>query len=375
MNSVFYKNMLDALDDPVFVKDRKHCWIFLNMACCNFWGFPREDLIGKTDFDLFPKEQSEIYWEKDELVFRKRQPVLNIEPQTIDGCVYTISTKKSLYTDPHTGEDYIVGTIRDITDVEEARKALAESEQKFRNLAESSPNMIFMNKNGRVVYVNKKCEDMIGYTKEQFLSRDFNFMDIIAPEYHDCVQEAFQKHAKGEEIPPYDYALHTRDGRRIEAIITTKLIDYEGGKAILGIVTDISAHKMIENALRASEERYRNLVELAPDGIVTLDKKGYVLSVNTAMLEIGGYSNRDFVGKHFSEIPSLFRVDIPEYAKIFTSLISGKTSGGFSTLCGARTTAKHGRRRALDRSNRTEKYEECWQLYATCLNENELRRK
>ncbi len=327
MNIDFYKNMLDALDDPVFVKDRKHYWIFLNMACCNFWGVPREDLIGKTDFDLFPKEQSEIYWEKDELVFSKRQPVLNIEPQTIDGRVYTISTKKSLYTDPHTGEDYIVGTIRDITDVEEAREALADSEQKFRNLAESSPNMIFMNKNGRIVYVNKKCEDMIGYTKEHFLSRDFNFMDIIAPEYHECVQEAFQRHAKGEEVPPYDYALLTRGGRKIEAIITTKLIDYEGEKAILGIVTDITAHKMIENALRASEERYRNLVELAPDGIVTLDKKGYVLSVNTAMLEIGGYSHEEFMGKHFSEIPTLFPVDTPEYAKIFTSIISGKKIG------------------------------------------------
>lgn len=324
MDCDFFKNMLDALDDLVFVKDRKHRWVFLNLSCCNFWGLPREKLLGKTDFDLFPQEQSEVYWEKDEEVFTKGQPVLNIEPQTIDGCIYTISTKKSLYTDPHTGEEYIVGTIRDITDMEKAREALAESEQKFRNLAESSPNMIFINKNGRVVYVNKKCVDVMGYSKERFLSQDFCFMDIIHPEYHECIKEAFQKHGKGEEIPPYDYALLTCDGERIEALIMTKLIDYEGEKAILGIVTDISAHKMIENALRASEERYRNLVELAPDGIVTLDKKGHVLTVNTAMLEIGGYSQQDFVGKHFSELHSLFPVNIPEYARLFTSLVSGK---------------------------------------------------
>ncbi len=324
MDCDFFKNMLDALDDLLFVKDRKHRWVFLNRSCCNFWGLPCEELLGKTDFDLFPQEQSAVYWEKDEEVFEKRLPVLNIEPQTIDGCVYTISTKKSLYTDPHTGDDYIVGTIRDITDVEKAREALAESEQKFRNLAESSPNMIFINKNGRVVYVNKKCEDVMGYTKESFLSRDFRFMDIIHPEYRECIREAFQKHLKGEEIPPYDYALLTCDGEKIEALITTKIIDYEGERAILGIVTDISAHKMIENALRASEERYRNLVEIAPDGIVTLDRKGHVLTVNSAMLEIGGYSQQDYVGKHFSEIPSFFPVNIPEYARLFTSLLSGK---------------------------------------------------
>jgi two-component system cell cycle sensor histidine kinase/response regulator CckA len=324
MDCDFFRNMLDALDDLVFVKDRKHRWVFLNMSCCNFWRLPREELLGKTDYDLFPQEQSRVYWEKDEEVFETGRPVLNIEPQTIDGRVYTIATKKSLYTDPHTGDDYIVGTIRDITDVEKAREALAESEQKFRNLAESSPNMIFINKNGRVVYVNKKCVDVMGYSKESFLSQDFRFMDIIHPEYHVCIQEAFQKHLKGEEISPYDYALVTRDGERIEAIITTVLIDYEGERAILGIVTDISAHKMIENALRASEERYRNLVELAPDGIVTLDKKGHVLSVNRAMLGIGGYSQKDFVGKHFSELNSLFPVDIPEYARFFTSILSGK---------------------------------------------------
>jgi PAS domain S-box-containing protein len=128
---------------------------------------------------------------------------------------------------------------------------LRESEEQFRNLAEQSPNMIFINEGGRVVYANRQCEVVTGYTREQFYSPAFRFTDMAAPEHRELLAASFRKHFQGRELSPYEYSLLTRDGRRVDAIITTKLISYAGKPAILGIITDISTRKRTERLLRA----------------------------------------------------------------------------------------------------------------------------
>jgi PAS domain S-box-containing protein len=137
-----------------------------------------------------------------------------------------------------------------------ADRALRESEQKFRILAEQSPNMIFIHKGGRVVYVNEKCETVMGYAKEEYYSPGFNFFTTIAPDTREVVQASLSRHTQGKEVEPYEYSLVTKEGERIEAIITARTIDYEGGTAILGIVTDITAR------VHAEREKERLIVEL-----------------------------------------------------------------------------------------------------------------
>jgi PAS domain S-box-containing protein len=140
-----------------------------------------------------------------------------------------------------------------------AECALRESEEKFKNLAEQSPNMIFINKKGKVIYANRKAEEIMGYKKEEFYSQEFNFMTLIAPESMELVKSSFNRHTNGSDIPPYEYRLITKDGRRLDAILTAKLITYDGEPAILGTVTDITERKKMENTLRESEEKYRNI--------------------------------------------------------------------------------------------------------------------
>jgi len=87
---------------------------------------------------------------------------------------------------------------------------------------------------------------------------------------------------------------------------------------------DITEYEWVEQALKESEEKYRNLFELAPDNIVTIDMKGTITSCNSAMLSLTGFSEREFVGKHFSKLPTVRVSDIPKYAKILGSLVRGK---------------------------------------------------
>jgi len=92
----------------------------------------------------------------------------------------------------------------------------------------------------------------------------------------------------------------------------------------LELADEYAERKRMERELRSSEGRYRNLVDTAPDGIVTLNMKGVITSVNTATTRLSGYSENEFVGKHFSKMGFLRARDIPKYLELFSSIIRGK---------------------------------------------------
>ncbi len=149
-----------------------------------------------------------------------------------------------------------------------AEEVLQESEEKFRSFTEQSPNMIFINSRGRVVYANKVCEEIMGYRREEFYAEDFDFLTLIAPEYHDFIKSVFSKHLAGKEIPPYEYAIVTKTGKRHDTIITTKLIKYDGQNALLGIITDITKRKRTERLLQSLNATALAIEEaLIPDEI------------------------------------------------------------------------------------------------------------
>jgi len=177
----------------------------------------------------------------------------------------------------------------------------------FRTLAEESPNMIFLSCRGRIVYANSRCEEVTGYTREAFYASQFQFLTLIAPEYHDIVSRSYQAHLEGRDVPPYEYQLVTRDGRRVDVIITTRLVDYAGDRAILGIVTDISVQKQAERALKESEERYRQLVEISPDivALAGMPEGGHsrILYINPTGLRVLGSGDHDeVVGRSHREL-------------------------------------------------------------------------
>ncbi len=178
--------------------------------------------------------------------------------------------------------------------------------------------MIFINKRGRVVYANKKCEEITGYSKEEFYSPNFDFLSLNPPEYVKDVKTAFEKHLNLEEVLPYEYELITRDGKRINAIINTSLIEYNGDKAILGIVTDITERKNVEKQLFAASSYSRSLIEASLDPLVTISKEGKITDVNVATEKVTGCSRMDLVGSDFSSYFTEPEKARAGYQKVFT---------------------------------------------------------
>jgi len=111
----YLNKIINAIGDPIFVKDRDHRLIMVNDAECRLAGRTREELLGRTDYDFFPKDQVDIFWERDELVFKTGKEDVNEEQITdAQGNICTIITKKTLLTN-NDENMFIVGVIRDIT--------------------------------------------------------------------------------------------------------------------------------------------------------------------------------------------------------------------------------------------------------------------
>lgn len=134
---------LDGIPDPVFVKDRAHRWIALNAAFCDLLGLPRERLLGRSDPDVFPPDQVDVFWRVDDLVIGTAAPIDN-EEQVTDGSgqVRTIWTRKIPLKDASGAVFGLCGIITDITDlkervrrVERMEAATAEEQAKIAALA------------------------------------------------------------------------------------------------------------------------------------------------------------------------------------------------------------------------------------------------
>jgi PAS domain S-box-containing protein len=104
-NSLAYlDSIINAVADPIFVKDRQYRCVLINDAYCHFIGHPREKLLNKSASDFFPKKQADIFHEKDEMVFKTGRENINEEEFTdAQGIVHTIVTKKTLYVDNQGG--------------------------------------------------------------------------------------------------------------------------------------------------------------------------------------------------------------------------------------------------------------------------------
>ncbi|MEW6214841.1 MAG: PAS domain S-box protein, partial [Nitrospirota bacterium] len=113
----FLQIIIDAIGDPIFVKDDKHRHILDNEALSRLLGRTKEELHERTDYDFLPREQVEIFWKQDDLVLKTEAENVNEEYITDStGSVRTIITKKNCFADP-AGNKFIVGVIRDITEI------------------------------------------------------------------------------------------------------------------------------------------------------------------------------------------------------------------------------------------------------------------
>lgn len=269
---------------------------YVNPTFLNMWGIDdSKDVLEKKILDF--SNNKEIAAEGLQAVKEHGKWEGNAVVRRKDGTSFHEHIIANVVTDADGHPYCIMASFIDTTERTRMDEVLRESEEKFRTLAELSPNMIFINRSGMILYANKRCEEIMGYSREELCSPNFDFMSLIAPEYRDAVKESFNTHLSGLEVSPIEYTLMTRNGTMIHTLLSTKLITFGGEKAILGTAMDITGRKKMERELLENEAKYRELVENANTIILRYDERGKITFFNEYAQNFFHYTQEEIIGK------------------------------------------------------------------------------
>jgi len=178
-------------------------------------------------------------------------------------------------------------------------EALRQSEAKYSTLVEKSNDGIVILQGGIVKFANSRIAHFVDYTPEEAVGH--HLTDFLSPQYRDMVLERYEARMRGENIPEnYEIELVAKDGRTVPVEINGSLLEYQGNPSDMVIIRDISERKQGEQALKESEEKYRNLVERANDGILIV-QGGIIVYMNQSLGKICGYTVKEATGTSFTD--------------------------------------------------------------------------
>ncbi len=259
--------LMDNVPDYVYFKDTESRFVRLNKSFAKALGLshPRE-AVGKTDFDFFPAEEAQRFYEDEQRVVRTGQPMVGQVERTVmpdGGTTYRSKTKVPI-RDQEGKVVGLVGISRDVTALVQKEEALAESEKKYRGLTERLSDGVVVIQDGGVKYANPAVAQMWGGSVEELLGTPFT--KYVAPEELEKIAERYERRMRGEPVPSLvETVLVDRAGRRHEVELNAGLTTYEGRPADLVVVRDITERRKAEQALRESEERYRHISQMISD--------------------------------------------------------------------------------------------------------------
>jgi len=198
--------------------------------------------------------------------------------------------------------DLLKGTVRDISlGIQKIRqqKEIRQTQLKYALVVENSNDNIIILQDGRMKFFNKNMHKQFGFQPEEYYDKPF--LNFVAPSCREIVAERYRKRLAGQEVPTkYEMAILSKDNRSIPVEVNVSPIEYEGGPAIMVVARVITERKQAEEALRASEAKFRNLVENAAAGILITLIDGGIISANKAALEQLGFDSEKELKKRFA---------------------------------------------------------------------------
>jgi len=257
---VFLNSVVENLPVAVFIKDALELRVmYWNKASEELFGYSREEVLGKNDYDFLSQDQARYLQAKDRQVLTGGQLVETPEAPIITphrGERFLHAQKVPLL-DETGAPRYLLGICEDITERKALWEALRESEAHYRRLLETASEGVWMfDADSKTIFTNSRIAEMLGYTEQEMLGRSlFEFMD---EESRGKAQAYVDRRRQGIH-ERHDFKFCRKDGSDLWAIVSaTPILDANGEFiGVLRMITDISDRKNAEEALRQSESQLR----------------------------------------------------------------------------------------------------------------------
>lgn len=297
----FLHIVLDSIPTRVFWKDRNSVFVG-----CNHWaaydaGFASvTDVVGKTDYDLYAKEDAERFIEDDQRVMRTDMPKLFFEetlPQ-LSGATKWVLTSKVPLRDSDGTVIGLLGTYDDITVRKQAELDLKLA--KF-SINHATSSIVWVSKNGNIVDFNPAFCQLLHYSREELLSLRIADIDPLYP------AEDWETHwnaLRDSQVLNFITKHRRKDGRELDVEVRAHYLEFNNVEYNCAIVNDVTDRKLSEEKMRTSHRFMQALLNNIPDGVFWKDRESKYLGANALFMKIANCaSEEELLGKSDFDFP------------------------------------------------------------------------
>ena len=309
----------------VSVKSAEGRYLVVNRAFCNSLGLDESNLVGKTTHDVFPSKHADLLHRFEQEVLAKGESDTR-EYNFVDpgGIRRIVRYTKFPFPYGESGLPCVATFAMNVTEQRRAETALRESEERFRNLIEGSIQGILIHRNSRPLFVNEAYAQIFGYdSPEEILALD-SLEALIAPHDRERRQRYFDARMSGDSVPSrYEIDAVRKDGSVVTLENSVRVVNWMGAPAIQSTVVDVTERRRTMDALKDSEEKFRNLIEGSIQGIF-IHRDWTPLFINESYARIHGYDSVDEL-LSLETMESLFATyEVKRLSKIRNDRMSGK---------------------------------------------------
>jgi PAS domain S-box-containing protein len=298
-----YRTILENIEDGYYEGDVAGNLTFFNDSLCGILGYSRDEMLGMNNRQYMDDLNAMKVYQTFNEVYRTGKPAKAFDWEMIrkDGTKRFVEASVSRREDSTGQAIGFRGIVRDITERKLQEEALRESETALKQSQRVAVLGHYVFDVGTSSWTSSEVLDEIFGIDDAYPRNVEGWLNILHPEHRDEMRAYLMDHVlQGRNSFDREYRIVRINDKAVRWVhgLGNLELNAEGQPArMFGVIQDIAERKLIEEALRDSEGRYRDLVENSREFICTHDLNGVILSANRAASEVLGYDLKDWCGK------------------------------------------------------------------------------